>query len=234
MIRSVISHLLVLFFICSTTSLSTEAHKTCSQERNQDSMTTPLKFAVRCKCGKVGASIQALETAPPLRLVCYCKDCRGYFNALNHMADDEKKSHSAVIDKWGGVDWTFVYPHDIVITDGKEFLKTGKIRDKSSIRQVYSTCCLTPMFRFGANSVLLNTDLIPMEAKPEVKYRIIGRQAVTPPQQEADEARPKISWSVPFGWFWNMPKRIHKELMTPMPLEINEKDVTLLKHFKEG
>lgn len=56
--------------------------------------------------------------------------------------------------QWGGVDWTAMYPRDITILKGKDNLKTTAIRPSSSIRQVYASCCHTPMFRFGGMSVV--------------------------------------------------------------------------------
>jgi hypothetical protein len=55
---------------------------------------------------------------------------------------------------WGGVDWTALYPRDITIEKGNDLLRTEKIRPESNIRQVYTTCCYTPMFRFGGMSVV--------------------------------------------------------------------------------
>jgi hypothetical protein len=123
--------------------------------------TLPLAFKVTCKCGKVYAVINALEKLPPLRLVCYCKDCRGYFESLNRISASDPASKTnpppAQLDSWGGVDWTAVYPRDITILQGQELLATTKIREGSSIRQVYTTCCYTLWFRFGSLSVLANS-----------------------------------------------------------------------------
>lgn len=62
---------------------------------------------------------------------------------------------SARFDKnWGGVDWTAMYPRDITILQGKDLLQTTIIRPTSGVRQVYTNCCHTPMFRFGELSVV--------------------------------------------------------------------------------
>jgi hypothetical protein len=201
----------------------------------------PLSFQTACKCGKVSASIHALEKSPPLRLVCYCKDCRGYFETLNHIAasDPAPKNNPppAQLDYWGGVDWTVVYPRDITILQGQDLLATAKIREGSNIRQVYTTCCYTPLFRFGTFSVLANSNILkPSESKDgelPVTFRIIGRDAWKKGKENAE--KPKMSFSVPFKWFWTMPFRINKEHMEPMPMDLPAtKDCKVLSEFKEG
>ena len=208
-------------------------------------------FLVKCHCGKVRATIECLQEAPqPLRLVCYCKDCRGYYNTLNKLAADSGKPSPAKLsdDGYGGVDWTCIYPRDITITHGKSLLTTCKIRDTSPVKQVYTTCCYTPMFRFGSMSVLLNTNLVDDSDKvnlPDVKFRIMGRQALTPPASDGSFKKPNISWSIPvFSWLWTMPKRINKDLMTPMPFDDKDdtnkifpkviENVPVLEGFQEG
>ena len=216
-------------------------------------------FLVKCRCGKVCATIETLaepEAPQPLRLVCYCKDCRGYYNTLNNMAVNSGNPPAATLTKdgYGGVDWMCIYPRDITITQGsKNLLTTCKIRDTSPVKQVYSKCCYTPMFRFGSMSVLLNTNLVTEDDNssdkptklPDVKFRIMGRQALTP----TTTTNPKpsnISWSIPiFSWLWTMSKRINKELMTPMPFDDDNDDknkifpksienVPVLEGFQEG
>jgi hypothetical protein len=203
--------------------------------------TLPLAFKTSCKCGKVCAAINALEKLPPLRLVCYCKDCRGYFETLNRIAASDPATKTnpspAQLDNWGGVDWTAVYPRDITILQGQDLLATTKIREGSSMRQVYTTCCYTPLFRFGNLSVLANSNTLkPSEGQDEelpVSFRIIGRDAWKQGKESAE--KPIMSFSVPFKWFWTMPFRINKEYMQPMPLALPAtKDCKVLSEFKEG
>lgn len=52
------------------------------------------------------------------------------------------------------MDWTVLYPRDITILEGKDLLKTTIIRPTSRVRQVYASCCHTPLFRFGEMSVV--------------------------------------------------------------------------------
>mmetsp|Transcript_6484 Transcript_6484/g.11927 ORF Transcript_6484/g.11927 Transcript_6484/m.11927 type:complete len:217 (+) Transcript_6484:75-725(+) len=200
----------------------------------------PLAFRAQCQCGKVCSSIHSLEKAPPLRLVCYCKDCRGYYETLNKVALSDPKTSAnpspAQLDNWGGVDWTAMYPRDITILQGQEFLATAKVRDSSSMRLVYTTCCYTPMFRFGALSVLVNSNLmVPEEDQNNlpVTFRIIGRDAWK--NGKAEAFKPSMSFSVPFKWFWTMPFRINKEYMEPMPLDLPKpEDCKVLEGFQEG
>ena len=232
---------LILTLVCILLPLSAALRfplshtNTKERKKTEDVKMPPIKFNVQCRCGKVKGAVQCLETAPPLRLVCYCKDCRGYYSALNHMAHSHGNPPSAQLDAWGGVDWTSVYPRDITITQGNDLLVTTKIREKSPIRQVYTSCCDTPMFRFGGASVLMNTNLIQEEdAKMDVRFRIIGRDALKG-SGDNTATKPKISWSVPFSWLWVMGGRIKKDLMDPMPMTLKpSEEVEVLKDFKAG
>jgi hypothetical protein len=192
-------------------------------------MSSPLRLSIQCNCGKFKAAISPKD---PLRLVCYCKDCRGYYNTLNGMAGSASEK-PAKLDEWGGVDWTFVYPRDITIMEGEDLLKTCLIRSSSKMRQVYCGNCLTPIFRFGEVSVLMNSNLVREGELPGVRYRIIGRQATA--GATTNKKKPSMSWSVPLSWFWVMSRRVNKEYMSPMPLELPDlKDIPVLENFKEG
>jgi len=59
----------------------------------------PLRQVVQCKCGKVKLSVNAPSA---LRLVCYSKDYRGYYNTLNDQAKAKGKASHAALDPWGG------------------------------------------------------------------------------------------------------------------------------------
>lgn len=208
----------------------------------------PLAFRATCQCGKVHAYVQALEKYPPLRLVCYCRDCRGYCETLNRLAatTNANAQPPAKLDAWGGMDWTALYPRDITIEQGHEYLATAKIREKSSIRQVYTTCCHTPMFRFGSMSALVNSHILVANDEQHhgiineedknglpIEFRVIGRQAWK--MTGDDNTKPRMSSSVPLRWFWTMPFRIHKNLMEPMPMELPKvEDCKILADFSEG
>ena len=64
----------------------------------------------------------------------------------------------------------------------------------------------------------------------EVKYRIIGRQAL---KGDGSVDKPPMSFSVPFGWFFNMPKRCRKDKALPSPVE-DGKEIKVLEGFVEG
>ena len=191
---------------------------------------------VHCACGKVKLAINSPSV---LRLICYCKDCRGYYNTLNEMARSKGMEPQAKLDEWGGVDMTQIYPSEIkVLEEGQDHLTTCIVRTGSRQKLVYCTCCNTPMFRIGDSSALLNTNLLPADAnKPNVRFRIIGRDA---PKEEAAAAaaaaavdkKPPMSWSVPFSFPFVMLGRMKKDLMTPVPLDM--KDVRVLENFKQG
>lgn len=83
----------------------------------------------------------------------------------------------------------------------------------------------------------MNSNLLPPEERSTipVDFRIIGRDSWK--QASAEQPpKPSMSWSVPFRWFWVMPKRIQKDLMTPMPLDDipSASDATVLKGFQKG
>jgi hypothetical protein len=63
------------------------SHESCSMSNNT---IMSVSFKVGCKCGKVQAAIKPLDTAGPSRLVCYCRDCRGYFETLNQLGSSRK------------------------------------------------------------------------------------------------------------------------------------------------
>lgn len=216
-----------------------QQHSHCSSTSTHDGtiMNKVLSTTARCTCGKVKFAIETLEQSPPMRLVCYCSDCRGYYETLDRLAMEKGLPPSAILDvstakciivvyylvvsagtgccrawsakkyykersslagcrliitlmdlysflefscmfvclyflasltldddasswlicciqNWGGVDWTAMYPRDITILEGKDLLKTTIIRPTSGIRQVYASCCNTPMFRFGEMSMV--------------------------------------------------------------------------------
>jgi hypothetical protein len=197
------------------------------QQRRSSEHTAMIKSIsqnVCCKCGKVALTI---ESPSALRLVCYCKDCRGYYNTLNEQAHSHKHEEAALLDKWGGVDYTQIYPSEISVKQGQEYLKTCLIREKSPIRRVYASCCDTPLLSIGGSgAALLNSNLLPADAKPDVKFRIIGRNALP------GNDRPHISWSVPLNWLWVMAGRVDKKKTEPLPLDISKPQ--LLDNFKQG
>jgi len=73
------------------------------------------------------------------------------------------------------------------------------------------------------------------DEKPDVRFRIMGRQALRGTDDGGKQGRPNMSWSVPLSWFWVMPRRIHKDRMTPSPVQVvGPSEPTLLEGFQEG
>jgi hypothetical protein len=136
---------------------------------------------------------------------------------------------AAKLDEWGGCDYTHVQPNEVTVQSGQEFVKVSKIREKSPIHRVYTTCCHTPLFTIGpSKTVLLNSHLL-SSTKPDVSFRIIGRDAIKKDNKNA----PKMSWSVPLAWFWTMPGRGLKDPKAPMPVELPATP-DVLKNFQRG
>jgi len=185
---------------------------------------------VQCRCGQVKLTI---DSPSALRFVCYSKDCRGYYQSLNEIARANGQTEAAILDPWGGVDFTQIYPSEIVFEEGKEIAKTVLIRPDSPIRRVYSSCCYTPLFDIGQNSAMLNTHLLLNDdLKPDVRFRIIGRHSL-PQSQDQQQPKPSISWSVPFSWLIVMGGRIKKQKMEPMPIDVS-KQPEIMKNFHQG
>mmetsp|Transcript_32750 Transcript_32750/g.69136 ORF Transcript_32750/g.69136 Transcript_32750/m.69136 type:complete len:195 (-) Transcript_32750:54-638(-) len=191
-----------------------------------------IKANFQCHCGKVKGVI---DSPSALRLVCYCRDCRGYYNTLNNLAAKMGLLEPpAKLDPFGGSDFTQIYPSEIKILEGKNQLETCIIREKSGVHRTYAKCCYTPLFSTGpSGAALFNSNLISSDdQKCEVNYRIIGRQAL---KGDGSVKKPPMSFSVPFGWFFTMPKRIKKDKILPSPVEIKEgQEIKVLEGFKEG
>lgn len=89
---------------------------------------------------------------------------------------------------------------------------------------------------------LVNSNVISVQENSlPISYRILGRQAwktakvmTCKADDPAHQSKPKMSWSVPIGWYFAMPRRIRSDLMKPMPLEFDENQVGVLEDFQEG
>lgn len=204
------------------------------QTRTKEPTMNAIRANISCHCGKVKISI---DSPSALRFVCYCKDCRGYYNTLNSLAlKNNLPGVPAKLDPFGGVDVTQIYPNEIKILDGQSQLETCLIRDKSPYHRTYCKSCYTPLYSIGqgTGAALLNSALLPSEAQTnEVRWRIIGRQAL---KGDGTVKKPSMSWSVPFGWFFTMPKRVNsKKDVVPEPNQtIESKDIKILEGFVQG
>jgi hypothetical protein len=94
------------------------------------------------------------------------------------------------------------------------------------------------MFNIGTNSAMMNTNLLLYSDKatplPDIRFRIIGRQALSNTGKDASssEKKPPMSWSVPFTFPFVMMKRINKDKMAPLPVDVDK--VSVLDNFQEG
>ena len=182
---------------------------------------------VPCRCGKVQL---AIDSPSALRFVCYSKDCRGYFQTLNEQTQKLLgRPPAAVLDAWGGVDLTQIYPSEITVVRGSEHMEVVKIRPESPIRRVYASCCGTPLFDIGTASAMVHSQILPDKDKPDIRFRIIGRHAL---KGNDTEKRPHISWSIPFSWMFVMGRRMDKAKMEPNPIDISNPKV--MENFHQG
>lgn len=192
-------------------------------------MIKAIQCTVQCHCGQVKVVI---DSPSALRFVCYSKDCRGYVQSLNELAEANGHPPIAKLDPWGGVDYTQIYPSEIAVKDGQDRVKTVLIRPESPIRRVYASCCYTPLFDIGNVSALLNTHLLAEDVKPDVRFRIMGRHSL--PSTDKTPKPSSLSWGVPFfSWIFVMGRRIQKNKMEPMPIDLKEQP-EVMKNFHEG
>eukprot|EP00970_Alexandrium_tamarense_P012553 scaffold2953_cov190-Alexandrium_tamarense.AAC.12 len=178
-----------------------------------------IRAHVTCRCGKVKL---AIDSPSALRFVCYCKDCRGYYNTLNRMSVNNSLPEAAKLDPFGGVDVTQVYPSEIKVLEGNhDLIGTVVIRKKSPYHRSFAKCCNTPLFAIGqgTGAALLNSALVSEDNQTnDVRYRIIGRQAL-----KGDGSVKKPSKKI-----W-----IQKDKVHPQPVA-ESKDPSVLEGFTEG
>lgn len=126
--------LLQLYFIASVIIITN-----ILQTRTKGSEMQAIKANFQCHCGKVKGII---DSPSALRIVCYCKDCRGYYLTLNNLATKlGLPAEPAKLDQFGGSDFTQIYPSEISISEGKDKLERCIIREKSPIHRTYAKCC---------------------------------------------------------------------------------------------
>lgn len=204
------------------------------QTQTQEPSMNAIRANIKCACGRVSL---AIDSPSALRFVCYCKDCRGYYNTLNSLAlKDNLSEIPAKLDPFGGVDYNQIYPGEIKVLEGQDQLETCLIREKSPYHRTYCKSCYTPLYSVGQGmgAALLNSALLSTEDQTnDVKFRIIGRQAL---KGDGTVKKPSMSWSVPFGWFFTMPKRVKsKKGVQPDPGSVIEsKDIKVLEGFTQG
>ena len=193
-----------------------------------------IRANIKCTCTRVSL---AIDSQSALRFVCYCRDCRGYYNTLNYLAlKDNLSEVPAKLDSFGGVDVTQIYPSEIKVVEGQDQLETCMIREKSPYHRTYCKSCYTPLYSIGqgTGAALLNSALLSTEDQTnDIKFRIIGRQAL---KGDGTRKKPRMSWSVPFSWFFTMPKRVNskKGVQPDLDTELESKDIKVLEGFAQG
>lgn len=95
-------------------------------------MASSLPFA--CRCGSVRGKL-ATSDAPPIRAVCYCRDCRAYVRHLGQAAD---------LDEAGGTEVVQTLPAAVIIDVGADSLRALTMT-QGGIHRYYAECCGVPI-----------------------------------------------------------------------------------------
>ena len=90
---------------------------------------------IQCECGAFHAELTAFPRNTPGRLACYCDDCQTYLHYLGR-AD--------LLDSAGGTEVIPVYPAEMKLTQGREFLQCTRLAPNGLLRWS-TTCCNTPI-----------------------------------------------------------------------------------------
>lgn len=88
-----------------------------------------------CACGSVRGRAHNVSPTSGTRIVCHCDDCQSYASYLGT---------GNILDAYGGTDIFQMFPGDIEITDGKEYIACVKLR-RNGMHRWYANCCKTPM-----------------------------------------------------------------------------------------
>ncbi len=207
----------------SKTILTTNNGKSKPNSGNQSKLSMSMRHSEGLDRFSICIEIRMLQQRLPWVSQCAQRPCQ-----------KGRKPEAAALDPFGGCDFTQIYPCEITLHEGQDQLETRLIRKTSPIPRTYAKCCFTPLFSTGSTgAALLNSDLLsPEDQHCEVKYRIIGRHAL---KGDGSVPKPSMSWSVPFGWFFAMPKRCQPEKAQPSPVEVKDiKELKLIEGFVEG
>ena len=91
---------------------------------------------VRCECGSVRGTLNAVAPSRVVRAVCYCDDCQAFAHYLNRAG--------AILDDYGGTSLIQVSPSRLTITQGGHHLSCVRLTDRNLLRW-YASCCGTPV-----------------------------------------------------------------------------------------
>ena len=83
-----------------------------------------------CRCGEVAGAVDIAETKP-IRIVCYCRDCRAY---LRHLGE------AATLDEAGGTEIVQTVPARVSFARGKDKLAAVRMTEKG-MHRYYAACC---------------------------------------------------------------------------------------------
>ncbi|KAG9411069.1 hypothetical protein AC1031_016716 [Aphanomyces cochlioides] len=108
--------------------------------------TPPLNCPIECECKKVHCKIAAPSV---LHIECYCDDCQALDAKLRAKFPHSKSGLNAS----GGTTIVTMFPSDVSITTGHDKLAQGKIKQGSTTRRVYSSCCGTHLFNVTEQAI---------------------------------------------------------------------------------
>ena len=91
---------------------------------------------LQCGCGKVKGSVCDVSPSTSNRVVCYCKDCQAFAQALNRESD--------VLNEFGGTDIIQFPPSVIHIKEGAEQIRCLRLSE-NGLNRWYAGCCNTPI-----------------------------------------------------------------------------------------
>ncbi|RHY21185.1 hypothetical protein DYB36_004217 [Aphanomyces astaci] len=94
---------------------------------------------IACSCGHIQGKVLAAST---LHCICYCDDCQDLASKLH---DKFPNAPSHVNDN-GGTHVILLFPSDVRITAGQDKLVQAKLKEHTTTRRVYASCCGTPVF----------------------------------------------------------------------------------------
>ncbi|MEL0169861.1 MAG: DUF6151 family protein [Pseudomonadaceae bacterium] len=93
-------------------------------------------LALQCRCGQIKGRAIKVYPSDGTRVVCYCRDCQAYAQALG-VAD-------LVLDAQGGTDIYQLPPARLQIHQGKEQIRCLRLTENGLYRW-YAGCCNTPI-----------------------------------------------------------------------------------------
>lgn len=108
-------------------------------------------------------------------MVCYCNDCQDFLSIMER---------SDRLDKFGGTEIVPVYPSDIKILQGKEYLQCHRLT-KNGLYRWSASCCISPIANTRAefpwvglfHSTFTSIDSNSLNRLGKIKCRIFGRDA---------------------------------------------------------